>query len=158
MNQKKLISYFSWSGNTAAIAKLIQKETGAELFEIITIKPYPEDYYETTRVAKDELKKNARPELTGAIKNMDDYDIIYLGYPNWWGTFPMAVSTFLESYDFSGKTIVPFCTHEGSGIGRSEGDIRKLCPNAKVLSGIAIRGSSATRADNPILSWLKKQV
>ena len=97
-----------------------------KLFEIITIKPYPEDYYEATRVAKDELKKNARPELIQAIKNMDDYDIIYLGYPNWWGTFPMAVSTFLESYDFSGITIIPFCTHEGSGIGRSEQDIRKL--------------------------------
>jgi len=88
---------------------------------------------------------------------MDDYDLIYLGYPNWWGTFPMAVFTFLESYDFSGKTIVPFCTHEGSGIGNSERDIKKLCPNAKLLPGIAIRGGSVGVADNLVHSWLKKQ-
>ena len=88
---------------------------------------------------------------------MDDYEVIYLGYPNWWGTFPMAVFTFLESYDFSGKTIIPFCTHEGSGIGSSERDIKKLCPDAKVLTGLAIRGGSVKSADSIIKSWLSKQ-
>jgi flavodoxin len=85
---------------------------------------------------------------------MADYDVIYLGYPNWWGTFPMAVFTFLESYDFSNKTIVPFCTHEGSGMGKSERDIEKLCPYAKILPGIAIRGSSVAGAGNLLHSWL----
>ena len=88
---------------------------------------------------------------------MADYDVIYLGYPNWWGTFPMAVFTFLESYDFTGKTIVPFCTHEGSGLGSSERDIKQLCPNAKILSGIAIRGGSVLSADNIVQSWLKNR-
>jgi flavodoxin len=87
---------------------------------------------------------------------MDSYDVIYIGYPNWWGTMPMAVFTFLEEYDFSGKTIVPFCTHERSGMGRSERDIKKLCPNAKVLSGLAIRGGNVERADKDITNWLKK--
>ena len=169
-NKNYLIAYYSRKGNnyvggsivnlnignTEVIAKKIKNFIGGDLFEINTIKPYPLDYTATTVVAKDELRKNARPELTETVKNMDDYDVLYLGYPNWWGTFPMAVCTFLESYDFSGKTIIPFCTHEGSGIGRSESDIKRLCPNANVLSGIAIRGSSVKSADNIILSWLNK--
>jgi flavodoxin len=144
-------------GNTEIIAKKIQGFIGGDLFEISTEKPYPADYTETTEVAKNELRNNVRPELTDAVKNMNDYDVIYLGYPNWWGTFPMAVFTFLESYDFSGKTLVHFCTHEGSGIGRSEWDIKNLCPTAKVLPGIAIRGGSVSNADNVVQSWLKKQ-
>jgi flavodoxin len=125
---------------------------GGDLFEINTVKPYPADYTETTEVAKSELRKNARPELNDTVKNMAVYHVIYLGYPNWWGTFPMAVCTFLESYDFSDKIIIPFCTHEGSGIGRSEHDIMKLCPNAKVLSGIAIKGSLVAGADIEVQS------
>jgi flavodoxin len=141
-------------GNTEVIAKKIQELTGSDLFEIDTIKPYPKDYTETTNVAMDEKRKNVRPELTAIVDDMDSYDVIYLGYPNWWGTFPMVVFTFLESYDFSGKTIVPFCTHEGSGLGNSERDIKKLCPNAVVLPGIAITGSSVKRADSILKSWL----
>ena len=129
-------------GNTEVVATKIQKLTGGDLFQIETVKAYPADYIETTTVAMDEKKKNARPELTEKIDNMDSYNVIYLGYPNWWGTFPMAVFTFLESYDFSGKTIIPFCTHEGSGLSNSERDIKKLCPNANVKSGFAIRGGS----------------
>ncbi len=144
-------------GNTEVIAKKIKGFIGGDLFEIETLKPYPADYTETTEVAKIELRQNTRPELADRVKNFADYDVIYLGYPNWWGTFPMAVFTFLKSYDFSGKTIVPFCTHEGSGIGNSERDIKKLSPNAKVLSGIAIKGSSVANADYAVQSWLKKQ-
>ena len=169
-NKKCLIAYYSRKGNnyvggkivnltignTEVVAKKIKGFIGGDLFEINTIKPYPVDYTETTEVAKAELRKNARPELTDAVKNMDDYDVIYLGYPNWWGTFPMAVFTFLESYDFSGKTIIPFCTHEGSGIGSSERDIKKLCPNTKVLPGIVIRGGSVSEADDLIENWLNK--
>ncbi len=169
--QKCLIAYYSRKGNnyvggnivnlpignTEVIAKKINGFIGGDLFEINTVKPYPVDYTEATEVAKIELRSNARPELTDTVKKMDDFDVIYLGYPNWWGTFPMAVFSFLESYDFSGKTIVPFCTHEGSGIGSSERDIKKLCPNSKMLPGIAIRGGSVANADNVVQAWLKKQ-
>lgn len=143
-------------GNTEVIAKKIQGLTGSDLFQIETVKAYPEDYTETTRVSQDELSQNARPELTDVVADMDLYELIYLGYPNWWGTMPMAVFTFLESSDFSGKTIVPYCTHEGSGLGSSERDIKKLCPTAKVLSGLAIKGGTVGRADNDVANWLKK--
>lgn len=142
-------------GNTEVIAKKIQKLTGSDIFQIRTVKSYPEDYTETTNVAREEQRENARPELTEIVDKMDSYDVIYIGYPNWYGTMPMALFTFLESYDFSGKTIVPFCTHEGSGMGSSESDIKKLCPNAKVLSGLAIRGGSVDRADKEVADWLK---
>ncbi|HPF07656.1 MAG TPA: flavodoxin, partial [Spirochaetota bacterium] len=117
---------------------------------------YPKGYTETTNVAKDELRADARPELTGRVTNMDDYDVIFLGYPNWWGTMPMPVFTFLESYDFSWKTIIPFCTHEGSGLGRSEQDIRKACSKAKVLSGVAIRGGSSASSQSLVSEWIDK--
>ena len=113
-------------GNTEVAAKMISKLTGSDLFRIETVKKYPEDYHETTKVAKEEMRLDARPELTDRLDNMGEYGTIYLGYPSWLATMPMAVFTFLEAYDFSGKTIVPFCTHEGSGMGRSENDIRKL--------------------------------
>lgn len=143
-------------GNTEVIAKKIQELTGSDLFQIQTVKPYPEDYTESTKVAQDELSGNARPELTEMVDDVESYGVIYIGYPNWWGTMPMAVSTFLESYDFSGKTIIPFCTHEGSGLGSSERDIKKLCPKAQVLSGLAIKGGSVGRADKELANWLKK--
>ncbi len=143
-------------GNTEVIARKIQGLTGGDLFQIRTVKPYPEDYTETTRVAQDELSGNARPELMEMVADMDSYEVIYLGYPNWWGTMPMAVFTFLDSYDVSGKTIVPYCTHEGSGLGSSERDIKKLCPTAKVLSGLAIKGGTVGRADKDVANWLKK--
>jgi flavodoxin len=167
---KSLIAYFSRKGNnivggnivnlpignTEVIAKKMQKPTGSDMLQIKTVKSYPDDYTETTNVARKELRENARPELMETIDDMDPYDVIYLGYPIWWGTMPMAVFTFLESYDFSGKTIIPYCTHEGSGMGSSERDIKKLCPNAKVLSGLAIRGGSVGRTDKELASWLKK--
>jgi flavodoxin len=169
-NSKSLIAYFSRKGNnyvggsivnlpignTEVIAKKIQGLTGSDLFQIKTVKSYPDDYTEATNVAKCELTKNTRPELTEKASGMDSYDVIYIGYPNWWGTMPMAVCTFLESYDFSGKTIVPYCTHEGSGVGRSEHDIKKLCPNAKVLSGLAIIGGTVGSADKDLANWLRK--
>jgi flavodoxin len=169
-NSKSLIAYFSRKGNnyvggsivslpignTEVIAKKIQELTGSNLFQIQTVKSYPEDYTETTNVAQKELRENARPELTEIVDDIDSYDVIYIGYPNWWGTMPMAVFTFLESCNFSGKTIIPYCTHEGSGMGSSERDIKKLCQNAKVLSGLAIQGGSVGRADKDVENWLKK--
>jgi flavodoxin len=169
-NSKSLIAYFSRKGNnivggsivslpignTEVMAKKLRELTGSDMFQIKTAKPYPEDYTETTNVARGEQRQNARPKLTDIVGDFDSYDVIYVGYPNWWGTMPMAVFTFLESYDFSGKTIVPFCTHEGSGMGSSERDIKRLCPNSKVLPGLAIRGGSVSRADEGLSGWLSK--
>lgn len=168
--EKCLIAYYSRAGNnyvngsivnlpvgnTEVAANMIQKLTGGDLFKINTVKTYPTDYTKTTEVAQQELRQNARPELTGRIDNMADYEIIVLGYPNWWGTMPMAVYTFLEAYDFSGKTIIPFCTHEGSGMGHSESDIKKLCAKATVLKGLAIKGGNVQRAESEIAAWLRK--
>ncbi len=134
--KKCLIAYFSRKGqnyvggkivnlkvgNTEVVAKMIQKITGGDMFHIESVTAYPKDYGEITEVAKNELRTRARPKLTGRVENMGVYNMIFLGYPNWWGTPPMAVFTLLESYDFSGKTIAPFCTHEGSGMGHSEPD------------------------------------
>lgn len=142
-------------GNTEVVAGKIQKLTGGDTFYIETIKPYPADYHETTQVAKRELNENARPAIRGKVANMQNYDVIYLGYPNWWGTMPMAVMTFLESYDFSGKVIIPFCTHEGSGLGKSVQDIKKACPKAIVKQGLAIRGGSVNNSDRQVMEWVK---
>ena len=168
LNKKFLIAYYSRKGqnyagssivnlpvgNTEVAAKMAQEITGGDVFEIQTVKPYPVDYTETTEVAMAEKRANARPELSTHVHDMDQYDTIILGYPNWWGTFPMAVFTFLEEYDFTGKTILPFCTHEGSGLGGSERDIRKLCPGATILPGLAIRGGSVKGAADTIKAWL----
>ena len=112
--------------------------TGADNFKIEQVNEYSKDYYTCTQEAQRDQKTNARPELKHYLESIDDYDEIYLCYPNFWGTMPMAVWTFLENYDFSNKIIKPLCTHEGSGMGRSESDIKKLCPNAKIESGLAI--------------------
>jgi flavodoxin len=171
VNYKKcLIAYFSRKGqnyvsgkivdlkvgNTEVVAKMIQKKMGGDLFHIETVTAYPKDYTETTEVAKNELRTKARPKLTGRVENMGAYDVIFLGYPNWWGTPPMALFTFLESYDFSGKTIAPFCTHEGSGMGHSEKDIAKACPKAAILEGLAIHGTNASAAAPEVSSWIDK--
>ena len=168
--KKCLIAYFSRRGqnyvsgrivdlkvgNTEVVATMIQKTTRGDMFHIEPVTAYPNDYTETTEVAKKELLAKARPKLKGQVKDMDTYNIIFLGYPNWWGTPPMPVFTFLESYDFTGKTIVPFCTHEGSGMGHTEQDIVKACPKATVLKGIAIQGSSVGSADSEVSRWLDK--
>jgi flavodoxin len=135
---------------------MIQRITGGDMFPIESVTDYPKDYTETTEVAKNELRAKARPKLTGRVENMKGYDVIFLGYPNWWGTMPMPVCTFLDSYDFSGKKIVPFCTHEGSGMGHSEKDIAKACPKATVLEGIAIQGTSAASAESDVSSWIDR--
>jgi flavodoxin len=169
-DKKCLIAYFSRNGqnyvsgrivdlkvgNTEVVANMIQKIAGGDMFHIESVTAYPKDYTETTEVAKNELRAKARPKLTGRVENMKTYDVIFLGYPNWWGTMPMPVYTFLESYDFSGKTIVPFCTHEGSGMGHSEKDIATSCPKATVLEGIAIHGTSASSAESKVSSWINK--
>ena len=155
-NKKILIAYFSKTGNTREIANQIHANVGGDLFEIATVDPYPTDYKATVDQAKQEQENNYRPKLKATVQNMDAYDVIYLGYPDWWGTMPMAVFTFLESYNFSGKTIIPFCTHEGSRLGRSVNDIRALCPQSTILDGLAIRGSDAKNAQNDVAAWLRQ--
>lgn len=143
-------------GNTEVAAKMIQKLTGGDIFRINTAKTYPEGYQEATEAAKEELNANARPEIIGQVDNIADYGLIYLGYPIWWGTMPMAVFTFLEKYDLSGKSIAPFCTHEGSGMGRSERNIAQLCAGSRLLKGIALRGGNVHRAQEDIEKWLRE--
>ena len=127
-------------GNMRLLAEYISDETGADIFSIRTVETYPTGYRETTDLATEEKNDNARPELASHIDNMKDYDVIYLGYPNWWGTLPMPVASFLEEYDFTGKTIIPFASHEGSGLGSGVSMIKELCPDAVVLDGFAIKG------------------
>jgi len=151
---------FIEKGNTQIIAEMISEKTGGTLFHIQTVTPYPEDYKECTDIAKKEQESNARPELLENVENMDNYDVIFLGYPNWWGDMPMAVYTFLESHDFSNKTIVPFCTHEGSGMSNTVQSISDTCPGAKVLKGLAIRGQTAQKspeeANKSVTDWLRE--
>lgn len=146
-------------GNTRIIADMIAEETGADIFEIARVTPYPEAYDATTEEAQAEKNAGARPELTGTVENFADYDVIFIGYPNWWGDMPMPVYTFLESYDFSGKTVIPFCTHAGSGLSGTVGTIRDKLSGATVLDGLAIPGTTAQNdrdtARNEVDSWLE---
>ena len=166
----KLIAYFSRAdenyfngalkkisvGNTEIAAQKLQELTGADLFKIDPVQPYSKDYNECIEQAQQDQKRDARPELKAYPDSLEAYDTIYLGYPNYWGTMPMAVFTFLEHFDFAGKTICPFCTHEGSQMGHSEQDIRKLCPQAKIEKGLHIHGSDVEKADTVLKNWVKK--
>lgn len=143
------------TGNTEIAAGIIQEFTGADMFKIEQVQGYSKDYNECIAQAQIDQKRNARPELMAYPESLEQYDTIYLGYPNYWSTMPMAVFTFLEHYDFSGKTIKPFCTHEGSGMGVSEQDIKKLCPDAKTEKGLAIRGGSVQKSKTAIEKWIK---
>ncbi len=150
----KLIAYFSQAdenytsdgiknlsvGNTEVVANIIHDLTGADLFKIEPVKSYPKDYHETTHLAQIELNNNARPAIKNKLTNTEEYDIIYLGYPNWWGTMSMIVLTFLESINLTGKIIKPFCTHEGSGMGNSESNLKSYFPDAIIKKGLPIRG------------------
>ena len=134
-------------GNTHIVADMIAEMTRADTCEIKTVKEYPADYKETTEVAKQELAENARPALATQVPNMADYDVVFLGYPIWWSDLPMPVYTFLESYDFSGKTIVPFATSAGDVLTGKERDIPNYAKGAKMLDGIGIEGKRAQ--ENP---------
>ncbi|MBP3252565.1 MAG: NAD(P)H-dependent oxidoreductase [Prevotella sp.] len=135
-------------GNTEVVAAKIKALLpDADMYQIDTVKRYSDSYMTCIEEAKQELHDQARPEMKAPLESIDAYDTIILGYPNWWGTMPMVCYTFLESYDFAGKTIIPFCTNEGSGMGSSERFIKKLCPSAIVLNGISIHGAEAQSAD-----------
>lgn len=166
---KTLIAYYSRSGgnyvsgsivdlpvgNTEIIAQTIRDLTGAALFKIEQAAPYSPNYNECVRQAQADLRANARPALLTKPDSLEPFDTIILAYPNFCGTMPMAVFTFLEAFDFTGKFIFPLCTHEGSGMGQSESDLRRLCPQAEIKPGLAIKGSNAKDAQGAIKPWLK---
>ena len=151
---KTLIAYFSWSGNTETLAGMIQEATGGDLFAIETETPYSDDYNTVVDQAKQEQADNIRPALAARVENMDDYDTIFIGYPNWWGDVPMAVLTFLESYDWSGKTLILFCTSGGGGFGNGINSIEAATGGATILEGFHVDGSSVDNAADDVAAWL----
>lgn len=165
---KKLVAFYSRAdenyvngqlktlntGNTEIAAGIIKELTGADSFKIEQEQPYSKDYNECIEQARSDQQKNTRPKLKNYPENLYEYDVIYLGFPNYWNTMPMAVFTFLEHFDFSGKIIKPFCTHEGSGIGNSIRDIRQLCPASVIKESLAIRGSKVNQSKQEIEKWI----
>lgn len=142
------------TGNTGLVAAMIADATGADTFSIRTIEPYPDTYDETVDQGREERDDAARPALASHLENADDYDIIFLGYPNWWGDMPMAMYTFLEETDLSGKTIIPFVTSAGSGFSNTISAIEELQPDASVLEGLSVSGSQAAQAKEQVDRWL----
>ena len=167
---KTLVVYFSrvdenygvgtiTEGNTAIIAKMVAAKTGADIFEIEPVKAYPKNYRECTDVAKDEQRKSARPAYKGDI-DTSGYDTVFIGWPVWWGDLPMVVYTFLEAHDLNRKTVIPFTTHEGSGLANANSAMKKTYPRATVKNGLAISGRTAQNdrknAEKSVSDWLKK--
>ena len=171
MNTKKiLVAFFSRTGenyavghieqgNTHIVAEMIASATGGTLFRIEPATPYPDDYRACTEVAQREKRSKARPALVGDIA-AEEFDVIFLGYPNWWGDLPMCIYTFLEQHDWQGKVVIHFCTHEGSGLSDTENLLRAACRGASVLNGLAVRGFVAQnereKARKQALEWLKR--
>ncbi len=151
-----LIAYFSWGGNTRGIAEEIQRQTGFDLFEITCVTPYSDDYSTVLEQAQADQNVQARPALAAQVEGMERYDTIILGYPNWWASIPMPVATFLESYDFAGKTILPFCSHGGGRFGQSLTAIAKLVPDATLLDGLAVSYSGGSRLSEDVAQWLSQ--
>ena len=142
------------TGNTEIVVNAMKEMIDADTFKIEMKDPYSPVYMTCIDEAKKDLREKARPELVAMPASIDDYDTVVLAYPNYWGTMPMAVFTFLENFDFSGKTILPLCTNEGSGMGGSERDIRKICPGADVKKGLPITGSGAAASGDSVKRWL----
>ena len=167
---KSLIIYFSHTGenymqdgirnitvgNTEIVANYLQEITGADRFKVEPAKEYPYSYQECCDVAKEELENNKRPAIKEPLKSIEDYDIIYIGGPIWWGHYPCCLFTALENLDFKGKVVYPFSTHEGSGLGNILSDVQKICVGAEIKGGLAIQGSDAINAKARIERWCKK--
>lgn len=169
---KNLIIYYSrkgenyWNGgikniakgNTEIVAEFIQKAVGGDLFEVDTVKPYAADYYACIEEAKRELHAGTRPELKKYLDSIAEYDNVFVCGPCWWGTFPMAVFTQLEKLDWNGKKVMAVMTHEGSGLGSCERDLRKFCSGASFGSGLAIHGADASKSEDTVTAWAKRCV
>lgn len=149
-----LIAYFSWSGNTEQLAKMIEEKTGGDLFKIEPQTPYTNDYNELLDVAKQEQSDGARPETSAKVENWEDYDVIFVGYPNWWNDAPMLILSFLEIYDCAGKTVVPFCTSGGGGFGRSESSVKASADGAAFADGFHVNGNNVGNAKDSVNAWL----
>lgn len=145
-------------GNTEYVAEFIRDAVGGDLFEIDTVKPYSEDYMTCTEEAQAEQRAKARPELKKYLGSLDGYDNIFVCGPCWWGTFPMAVFSQLERLDWNGKNVFPVMTHEGSGLGSSERDLKRVCSGAKVGNGLAIPGGQAAASQKKVADWARKVV
>lgn len=166
---KNLIIYYSregenyWNGgiknllkgNTEIVAEFIQKAVDGDLFRVETVKEYAEDYYACIDEAKKELNEQARPELKKYMDSIADYDNIFICGPCWWGTFPMAIFTQLEKPDFAGKKVFAVMTHEGSGLGSCERDLKKICRGAVFGKGLAVHGAEAANSENKVSKWAK---
>jgi flavodoxin len=153
---KTLVVYYSWSGNTRTLAQQIHKLVGGDIFEILPVEAYPEDYDKCVTQAKQEIQSGYLPELREAVKNIGQYDIIFVGSPNWWSTIAPPVAAFLSQYDLSGKTVVPFCTHGSGGKAQCFANIAKLTPKSKQGEGLAISGSSVNSSQAQVEKWLQK--
>jgi len=172
MKQRILIAWFSRPGenyaegkivdlpvgNTEIAARKLAELTGGDLFQIAPVRPYAHDYQTCVRQSRQELAQNARPELAAYPEGLDGYDTVILAYPNWCGTMPMPVWTFLERYGFAGRKILPLCTNEGSGMGRSEADLKALCPDAVLGPGLSVRGSAVRDAGAGMADWLNRNL
>ena len=153
--KKVLVAYFSHSGNTRAVAREIAEAAGGDLFEIVPAEPYPSEYGAVVDQAKREIAAGFRPGLKTPPGDLSAYDVIFVGSPCWWATVAPPVATFLASCDLSGKTVVPFMTHEGSRMGHSVADIRKLCPQATVTEGLPVRGSAVGSSQETVWRWVR---
>lgn len=154
--RKVLVVYYSYSGNTKEMAAQIQEATGGDIFEIIPVNAYPEEYTACTEQAKREIEAGFKPPLKSKIENVGDYDIIFVGTPNWWSTIAPPVATFLTDSDLSGKTVIPFCTHGGGGQARCFTDMHKLIPKSNLSKGLAVSGDRVKSSNNDITTWLRE--
>lgn len=154
-DSKILIAYFSWSGHTKELAQEIQSQVGGDLFEIQTKEPYTTDINVLSSQSLQEQRDNIRPALSTHVDNMDQYDMIFIGYPNWWSNMPMPVFTFLEEYDFSGKTIIPFTTYGESGFGNSLSSIHEILKDSTIVKGLAIQEHEMEDLSNKVKDWLQ---
>ncbi|MBS5724452.1 MAG: flavodoxin [Clostridiales bacterium] len=149
-----LVAYFSWSGNTEQMANMIQQETGGDLFEIAPATPYTDDYDTLLDVARQEQAEDARPALASQVENWDSYDVVFVGYPDWWSDAPMLIYSFLEAYSWEGKALVPFCTSGGSGFGRSLDKLADSAPSATILEGLHVSGNRVGSAGEDVAAWI----
>jgi flavodoxin/predicted small lipoprotein YifL len=149
-----LVVYFSWSGNTESVANEIQAQTGADIFEIVPAEPYTDDYDALLDIAQEEQADAARPAIAETVENFEQYETVYFGFPNWWGDMPMILYTFLDEYDFSGKTIAPFVTSGGSGFSGTIETIESMEPDAIVTEGLSLGSSEAGSPSDAVTQWL----
>ncbi|MBU5487505.1 flavodoxin [Clostridium sp. MSJ-8] len=145
-------------GNTKRVAEMIQGAVGGDIFEVDSVKKYSDNYNECIEEAKDELNSGKLVEVKEYKDNLEDYDIIFVGYPNWWGTMPMVMFTFLKHYNLIGKKIIPFCTNEGSGMGTSERDLKKICKGADIEKGLSIHGAESEQSRDRVVAWANEFV